>query len=71
VLVDQLAEGGRLVLPVGPARAQNLQIVQRIDLGVRVSVAFPVRFPPMVNASSPAPADSRTAADDSPPGTGH
>lgn len=48
-LVDQLAVGGRMVLPVGPAGGdQELRIVTRTTDGVTTSPSLPVRFVPMV-----------------------
>jgi len=46
-LVDQLAHGGRMVVPVG-SRSQQLTIVQRTDRGVTHESVMPVRFVPMV-----------------------
>ncbi len=46
-LVDQLAPGGRLILPVGDVR-QNLVVVEkRMDGKIRRRTALPVRFVPM------------------------
>jgi protein-L-isoaspartate(D-aspartate) O-methyltransferase len=36
-LLEQLAEGGRLVMPVGPEDAQRLQVVDKIGGAARVS----------------------------------
>ena len=48
-LVDQLAVGGRMVLPVGPAGGdQELRILTRTTEGVTISPSLPVRFVPMV-----------------------
>jgi protein-L-isoaspartate(D-aspartate) O-methyltransferase len=48
-LLDQLAPGGRLVIPVGPLQAQNLELVERIEEGrFRTRVVAPVRFVPMI-----------------------
>lgn len=49
-LVDQLAPGGRLVLPVGEAD-QRLIAVRREGEGVRVQELFPVRFVPLTGAA--------------------
>ena len=51
-LIDQLADGGRLVIPVGPASfSQNLTLVRR-DGEETISERFcPVRFVPLVEES--------------------
>jgi protein-L-isoaspartate(D-aspartate) O-methyltransferase len=46
-LVDQLAEGGRLVVPVG-GRDQELRVLERTASGIRSETLFPVRFVPFV-----------------------
>lgn len=45
-LLDQLAPGGRLVIPVGTTR-QTLTLVERTDAGFRESKLDAVRFVPM------------------------
>jgi protein-L-isoaspartate(D-aspartate) O-methyltransferase len=45
-LIDQLAVGGRLVIPVGGER-QELQVISRQSHGDVTSRLFPVRFVPM------------------------
>lgn len=48
-LVDQLAVGGRLVIPVGPRTDQSLRVVTRTDPDtVEERDAFPVRFVPLI-----------------------
>jgi len=48
-LVDQLAPGGRLVIPAGPSHAQELMLVEKSDAGrVTSRVAAAVRFVPLV-----------------------
>jgi protein-L-isoaspartate(D-aspartate) O-methyltransferase len=49
-LVDQLAVDGRLVMPVGKPREQQLVIVRRIGGRFDESVLGPVRFVPLVGA---------------------
>lgn len=46
-LLEQLAEGGRLVIPVGPAGAQWLEIHEKRDGKIVVRREFAVRFVPM------------------------
>jgi protein-L-isoaspartate(D-aspartate) O-methyltransferase len=46
-LRDQLAPGGRLVLPVGSAR-QDLVLIRRREEGFEERSLFPVRFVPMI-----------------------
>ena len=47
-LVEQLAEGARLVIPVGPDGAlQAMTIVTRAANGAVTEQTFPVRFVPM------------------------
>jgi protein-L-isoaspartate(D-aspartate) O-methyltransferase len=45
-LIDQLAVGGRLVIPIGGER-QELQVISRQTHGEVTSRLFPVRFVPM------------------------
>jgi protein-L-isoaspartate(D-aspartate) O-methyltransferase len=53
-LVEQLAVGGRMVLPVGPAGGdQELRIVTRTAAGVTTQQSLPVRFVPMVKPPAP------------------
>jgi len=46
-LVEQLAEGGRMVLPVGSVY-QELKLIEKKNDQVRVKDIIPVRFVPMV-----------------------
>jgi protein-L-isoaspartate(D-aspartate) O-methyltransferase len=46
-LLDQLAVGGRLVIPVGKAGDQDLRVVTRSKDGTTSESLFPVRFVPM------------------------
>lgn len=51
-LLEQLAEGGRLVVPIGPAgRDQVLTVVTRSAAGLREVESVPCRFVPLVGAS--------------------
>jgi len=47
-LVEQLADGGRLVLPVGPASTQDLVLVERRGGGVKTENKGPCRFVPLI-----------------------
>ena len=49
-LLDQLAIGGRLVIPVG-ARRQELLLIERTEDGLRETTLLPVRFVPMTGAA--------------------
>ncbi len=48
-LIDQLAEGGRLVIPVGGTGAQDLKLVTKINGEVNEQVLEKVAFVPMVS----------------------
>ena len=47
-LVDQLKDGGRMVIPVGPPGAQQLYLLQKRGTRVEQQAVLPVRFVPMV-----------------------
>jgi protein-L-isoaspartate(D-aspartate) O-methyltransferase len=46
-LIEQLAEGGRMVIPVGPRHAQELVLVVKEGGSIRQQEIIPVRFVPM------------------------
>ena len=46
-LVDQLAVGGRMVIPVGRQGAQSLEVITKNKDGTTSESLFPVRFVPM------------------------
>lgn len=51
-LLAQLAEGGRMVIPVGPQfGAQNLVLVTRAEGRIRTQTLLPVRFVPFTRAT--------------------
>ncbi|HEY0881494.1 MAG TPA: protein-L-isoaspartate(D-aspartate) O-methyltransferase [Archangium sp.] len=55
-LIDQLAPGGRLIIPIGTAEDMKLQLVTRaLDGTVATEELLPVRFVPLTGA--PAEAD--------------
>ena len=47
-LIDQLAPGGRLVIPVGEAQHQILQLARRWPDGIKVTSLEPCRFVPLI-----------------------
>ena len=47
-LFEQLKEGGRLVIPVGPAEAQFLQLVTKEEGKPVLSEQIPCRFVPLI-----------------------
>lgn len=52
-LVDQLKEGGRMIIPVGPERGrQNLYLMQKTDGKVTPVAVLPVRFVPMTGEAA-------------------
>ena len=51
-LVDQMADGGRLVIPVGsPSRSQNLTLITRTGDETTSQRFCPVRFVPLIEES--------------------
>lgn len=48
-LKDQLAEGGRMIIPVGERRVQQLVLLQKKKGKIRESKVLTVRFVPMIN----------------------
>src|SRR5207244_8301255 len=49
-LVDQLKEGGRMVIPVGPRLAQELYVLQKSNGKLRQRVLIDMRFVPMLRS---------------------
>ena len=54
-LVDQLAEGGRMVIPVGPRHAQELVLVVKEGGRIRQQDIIPVLFVPMTGEHTSPP----------------
>ena len=48
-LVDQLKDGGRMVIPVGERFAQELYLLEKKNGRLKESVTLPVRFVPMLH----------------------
>ncbi|HEX8899539.1 MAG TPA: protein-L-isoaspartate(D-aspartate) O-methyltransferase [Chthoniobacterales bacterium] len=46
-LVDQLKEGGRMVIPVGKTYAQELQVLEKRGGAIKQTAAIPVKFVPL------------------------
>ena len=46
-LIDQLKDGGRMVIPVGERFAQQLYLLEKKNGQLKESVTLPVRFVPM------------------------
>ncbi len=52
-LVDQLKEGGRLVIPLGPESSpQELLVARKTGTGLRETARMPVRFVPMTGEAA-------------------
>jgi protein-L-isoaspartate(D-aspartate) O-methyltransferase len=51
-LLDQLADGGRLVIPVGPARLQRLMCIRRAGSDLVQETLEPVSFVPLVEGTA-------------------
>lgn len=61
-LVDQIAPGGRMVIPVGAeADAQELLVIEKTSSGRIVRRAYPVRFVPMTGEAQGTASRSVTA----------
>ena len=51
-LVDQLKEGGRMIIPVGKTFAQELQVLEKRGGAIKQTAAIPVKFVPLTRDSS-------------------
>lgn len=51
-LVDQLKEGGRMIIPVGPAGDQDLHLLEKVGGAVQRRAVLPVRFVPMTGEAA-------------------
>ncbi len=49
-LVEQLRDGGRMIIPVGPPENQQLYLLQKHGTKVEQQAVLPVRFVPMTRA---------------------
>ena len=47
-LLDQLADGGRLILPVGTDQSQSLRVIDRTEQGLVETIHERVHFVPLV-----------------------
>jgi protein-L-isoaspartate(D-aspartate) O-methyltransferase len=52
-LIDQLKEGGRMMIPVGGRFAQQLYLLEKKNGRIEQSVVLPVKFVPMMRAIDP------------------
>jgi protein-L-isoaspartate(D-aspartate) O-methyltransferase len=50
-LLEQLQEGGRMVIPVGSFEAQKLQFIRKVNGQPQITLLDPVRFVPLVSNS--------------------
>jgi protein-L-isoaspartate(D-aspartate) O-methyltransferase len=50
-LVDQLKEGGRMIIPVGGRLAQELYLLEKRNGAIRQAAVLPVRFVPMAHGA--------------------
>jgi protein-L-isoaspartate(D-aspartate) O-methyltransferase len=57
-LVDQLAEGGRLVIPVGSMQGQDLMVAERRPEGIQVTRKGGCRFVPLIGPEAYPSAES-------------
>jgi protein-L-isoaspartate(D-aspartate) O-methyltransferase len=51
-LFDQLREGGRMMVPIGPSSSQELQLIHKVNGQPAVKVLEGCRFVPLVEGNS-------------------
>ena len=56
-LIDQLKEGGKMIIPVGPFSDQELYLLEKREGKVRQRGVLPVRFVPMTGDKDRAPSN--------------
>jgi len=49
-LIDQLAEGGKLVIPTGPRRVQDLKVAHKVQGGLEITSAGGCVFVPLIGS---------------------
>jgi protein-L-isoaspartate(D-aspartate) O-methyltransferase len=54
-LVQQLKDGGRMVIPVGPSHAATLYLLEKQGTNLAQTAGLPVRFVPMTGAAAGRP----------------
>jgi protein-L-isoaspartate(D-aspartate) O-methyltransferase len=52
-LVEQLRDGGRMIIPVGPLENQQLWLLQKRGSNIEQQAVLPVRFVPMKTTTTP------------------
>jgi protein-L-isoaspartate(D-aspartate) O-methyltransferase len=50
-LFDQLREGGRMIIPVGPTQAQELQLVRKHEGKPQITLLEGCRFVPLISGT--------------------
>jgi protein-L-isoaspartate(D-aspartate) O-methyltransferase len=50
-LVSQLAEGGRMIIPIGGAEAQQLQYIEKLNGQPQITLRELCRFVPLISGS--------------------
>jgi protein-L-isoaspartate(D-aspartate) O-methyltransferase len=59
-LLDQLAVGGRMILPVGETFSQNLTLYRRTPTGYEHRTLDPVRFVPLIHEEASSTSKKRS-----------
>jgi protein-L-isoaspartate(D-aspartate) O-methyltransferase len=47
-LIDELVEGGRAIVPIGPPSSQELQLIRKVDGRSEIKILESVRFVPLI-----------------------